>query len=214
MEEQRIILADDHEMFRQGLRGLIEKDKTFRVVAEARDGHHLLEIMLAQECEVVITDLSMPNLDGMSVIRRIHDQYPQVKILVLTMQKDHEHFKLAMAQGASGFILKEDAFEQLLLAIKIVLMGKQYVSSSVSTILTDRYIRSIDDAQAPSLDLVTRREKQILTLIAKGLANKNIAQKLQLSVRTVETHRANLTNKLGIKSTAGLVKYAISKGLI
>jgi two-component system nitrate/nitrite response regulator NarL len=213
MPRCRIVLADDHEMFREGLSQLIGKESDFKIVGQAKDGEKLLEIIKSTPCDVAVVDLSMPGMDGMAAIKEIHQKYSKVKILVLTMQKDHEHFKHAMHYGASGYLLKDDTFDQLVLAIKQILRGKQYISSSVAKIYTERFIRSMDDVEAPSMDILTKREAQILGLIANGSSNKMVASKLKLSIRTVETHRSNLTNKLGIKTTAGLVKYAIAKGL-
>jgi len=153
-------------------------------------------------------------MDGLAAIKAIRKKYPKIKILILTMLKDHEHFKHAMANGASGYLLKDDAFDRLSMAIKLIMKGKQYVSPSVSAMETDRFLRSLDEADTPSSDILTKRESQVLKCVAGGLANKNIASKLKISIRTVEAHRTNLTNKLGIKTTAGLVKFAISKGLV
>ena len=214
MKKYTLILADDHRIFREGLKELIKRDKNFTIVAEAKDGKELLDVLKRKQCDVVVTDLSMPNIDGITAIKSIRKKYPKIKILVLTMLKDHEHFKHAMVYGASGYLLKDDAFDQFISALKTILRGKQFVSQSVTTLLADRYIRSLDETETPSLDILTKREQQILTLIAQGLANKNIAVKLQISTRTIETHRANLSNKLGIKNVAGLVKYAISKNLL
>ncbi len=209
----KIILADDHQILRAGLKDLIEKDKAFKVVSQAKDGDELLSLMDSVRCDLVIMDLSMPNRDGMQTIQEVRERFPKVKVLVLTMQKDQEHFKRAMAYGASGYVLKEDAYDQLMMAVKMILSGKKFVSPTISNLLTDYYVRSLDEAESSSLDILTQREQQILKFIAGGAANKNIASRLKLSVRTVETHRANLSHKLGIKNTAGLVKYAISKGL-
>lgn len=209
----RIILADDHQILRAGLKDLIEKDKAFKVVGQAKDGDELLSLMHSVKCDLVIMDLSMPGCDGMQAIQEVRVKFPKVKVLVLTMQKDQEHFKHAMAHGASGYVLKEDAYDQLLMAVKMVLRGKKFVSPTISRLLTDYYVRSLDEAESSSLDILTKREQQILQFIGNGMANKNIASKLKLSIRTVETHRANLSHKLGIKNTAGLVKYALSKGL-
>lgn len=213
MSDCRIVLADDHEILREGLRSLIAKEKGFRVVGEAADGSQLLDVLKKTKCEVVILDLSMPNMDGMTAIAKVKEFYPSVKILVLTMLKDHEHFRHAMASGALGYLIKDEAFDQLIIAIKSVLKHKPFVSPSVASLLTDRYVRSIEEVDTPSPGILTRREIQILQLIVSGDPNKNIAAKLGVSIRTVETHRANLTNKLGIKTTAGLVKFAMSKGL-
>lgn len=214
MTRNRIILVDDHTIFRTGLRSLVEKEPTLKVVGEARDGQELLDKLETIRCDLVVLDLSMPHMDGIAAIKEIRQKFPQVKILVLTMQKDKEHFQCALAGGATGYLLKDDAYEELMTAIKLVLKGKQFVSPTVSSLMTDRFIRSFEDTETPSLEILTRREQQILKLVAHGLANKNIAAKLKISVRTVEAHRAHLTDKLGIKSTAGLVKLAISKGLI
>ena len=213
MARYRIILADDHEMLRQGLKGLLDQDPQFSVVAQAQDGEDLLEKLKKNKCEVAVLDLSMPNMDGIQALKVIKEKYPKVKVLVLTMQKDHEHFKHAISAGASGYLLKDEAFDQLSMAIRMIMRGKEFVSSSVAKLLTDRYIRSLDDNESPSLEILTKREMQILKCIVNGYANKKIAAKLNLSIRTIEAHRLNLTNKLGIKNTAGLVKFAISKGL-
>ena len=214
MSKFKIVLADDHEIFREGLRSLVDKDQALEIVGEAQDGEELLTQLKKVKCDVVVTDLSMPNMDGIAAIKTIRKKYPKIKIIVLTMLKDHEHFKHAMANGASGYLLKDDAFDQLSMAIKLIMKGKQYVSSSVSALETDRFLRSLDESEAPSSGILTKRERQVLELVAGGLANKNIASKLKISIRTVEAHRTNLTNKLGIKTTAGLVKFAISKGLV
>jgi two-component system response regulator NreC len=130
------------------------------------------------------------------------------------MQKDHEHFKHAMAAGACGYLLKDSAFDQLVLAIKVVMKGKNFISPAISNLIAEQYVRSMDQGgDDPSLEILTAREKQILTCIADGKANKNIATQLKISIRTVETHRSRLIQKLGLKTTASLVKYAISKGL-
>lgn len=209
----RIILTDDHEIFRAGLKSLIEKDSRFKVVAEARDGEDLLNKLKIIKCHLVILDLTMPRMDGIATLEAVTRKFPKLKILVLTMQKDPEHFKHAMGLGASGYLLKDDAYEQLSMGVSMIMKGKEFVSPSISALVTDRYIRSLDDVETPSLKILTKREQQILKLVAGGLPNKNIAARLKLSVRTVEAHRAHLTDKLGIKNTAGLVKYAISKGL-
>lgn len=213
MSKYRIILADDHELFREGLKSLISKEEDFEVVAQAGNGEILLDQLKKHPCDLVILDLSMPQMDGMAALKHITKKHKKIKVLVLTMLNDHEHFKHAILNGACGYLLKDDAYEQLILALKYVSKGKQYVSSSVATIITERVIRSMDEAAQPSLDILTKREKEILKHISNGLPNKQVASKLNISVRTVETHRANLNAKLGIKTTAGLVKFAIAKGL-
>ncbi len=210
----RIILADDHEMFRQGLKSLLEKESDFKVVAQAKDGEELLEKLAVTRADCVVVDLSMPNMDGLTTLKEIRHKFPQIKCLVLTMQKDAEHFKHAMASGAKGYILKDSAFDQLAMAIKVIMRGKNFISSAISTLIAEQYVRSTQEGNEPSLEILTNREKEILSLIAKGAANKNIASTLKISIRTVETHRSRLIHKLGIKTAAGLVKYAMSKGMV
>lgn len=210
----KIILADDHEMFRQGLKALLERDAKFKVVAQANHGEELLEKVKQYKPDLIIVDLSMPVLGGMQAIKEIRVKNAKTPILVLTMQKDHEHLKHAIKNGANGYLLKEEAFDQLVLAVKILLKGKNYYSPVVSTFMAESYVRSQDQAETSSIEILTKREQEILKFVAAGMANKNIASQLNLSVRTIETHRANLTKKLGLKNTAALVKYAMNHGLV
>lgn len=213
MVKSKIIIADDHTFVRVGLKELINRDADFTVVSEAKDGQELLNILNIRKCDVIVMDISMPKMDGVTAIKEIQLKYPTLKILVLSMLKDYPHFHEVMAHGASGYMVKDDAAEQLVHALKMIVKGKKFVSPSVSTMLVDWQLRSIDEA-VPSMEILTKREQQIFSLIAKGMSNKVIALKLKLSVRTVEHHRANLTDKLGIKDTASLVKYALAKGII
>src|SRR5450631_4188713 len=214
MANVRIILADDHEMLRAGLKGLLDREPDFKVVAQAQDGEQLLEKLADVKADCVVMDLSMPNLDGLATLKEIKKKFPKIKCLVLTMQKDQEHFKSAMANGALGYILKDNAFELLVMAIKMLMKGKSYISPAISELITEQYVRSIKDGDMPSLEILTAREKEILKLVAQGLANKNIATRLKISIRTAETHRSRLIHKLGLKTTAALVKYALAKGLV
>jgi two-component system, NarL family, response regulator NreC len=211
----RVILADDHEMFRAGLKGLLDKNPDFKVVGQAEDGEDLLEKLAAVRTDCVVIDLSMPKMDGLATLKEIRKKFPKIKSLVLTMQKDEEHFKHAMAAGAMGYLLKDSAFDQLVMAIKVIMKGKNFISPAISNMIAEQYVRSsVEQTDVPSLEILTGREKEILRLVAQGQANKNIASKLKISIRTVETHRSRLIHKLGIKTAAGLVKYAIAKGLI
>ncbi|MBF0503569.1 MAG: response regulator transcription factor [Candidatus Omnitrophica bacterium] len=210
----RIILADDHEILRAGLKGLLDREPDFKVVAQARDGEDLLEKLASVKADCVVMDLSMPNLDGLATLKEIRKDFPHIKCLVLTMQKDQEHFKRAMAFGASGYVLKDNAFDLLVMAIKMVMKNKTFVSPAISELITEQYVRSVKEGDVPSLEILTVREKEILKLVAQGNANKNIATRLKISIRTVETHRNRLIHKLGFKTTAALVKYALAKGLV
>ena len=213
-KKTKVFLTDDHAILRAGLKSLVDREPTMKVVGEASDGEELMEKLERTACDVVVLDISMPNMDGLAALQRIRKEYPKVKILVLTMQKDTDHFKKAMDLKASGYLLKDDAFEQLSLAIRLIVKGKTFVSPSMSSLVTQRYLRQEGDDDSGSVGVLTAREKQILQLIASGLPNKTIAARLKLSVRTVETHRSHLSNKLGLRNTAQLVKFAMAKGMI
>lgn len=213
MVKSKVIIADDHTFVRVGLKELINKDADLIVVGEAKNGQELLDLLAHKKCDVIITDISMPEMDGVAALKELAEKVTGPKILILSMLKDYPHFKECMARGASGYLVKDDAPEQLIFAIKTVLRGKKYVSPLVTTMLADREIRSLDEG-VPSLEILTKREQQILVMVAKSLPNKAIASKLKISSRTVEHHRSNLTDKLGIKDMPSLIKYAMGKGLI
>lgn len=201
----KIILADDHEMLRAGLKGLLEKEPDFKVVAQAKDGEDLLEKLPSAKADCLVIDLSMPNMDGLATLKEIRKRFPKIKSLVLTMQKDTEHFKHAMAAGACGYILKDSAIDHLVMAIKMIMKGKNFISPAISNLIAEQYVRSMDqEGDIPSLEILTSREKEILRRIAEGKANKNIAAGLKISIRTVETHRSHLIQKLGLKTQPAL----------
>lgn len=214
MNHCRIVVADDHSIVREGLKGLIHQEPQLKVVGEAKNGKELLALLNALKCDLVVMDIAMPEMDGLSALKEIKRSYPGLKILIFSMLKDYEHFEHARAHGALGYLAKDDAGEELVKAIKTVLQGKNYVSPSVTTLLAGRQLRSIENGKSPSLEILTKRERQVLELIAKGMANKNIAAALKISIHTVENHRAHLSDKLGLKNTAALVKYAMAKGLV
>lgn len=211
MNSYRIVLADDHVLFRQGLKGILEGTADFEIVGEASDGLELLALLDQVEPDLAILDISMPNLRGIEAIPLIKKVNPDVKILVVTMHKDKEYLYQAISEGADGYFLKKDAGTELFSAIEKIREGKVYVSPSLSEDLTD-YWENI--RQRTKKSVLTSREKEVLGLIAKGKANKEIANIFYISVHTVERHRANLMEKLNLKNTADLVKYAIAKGYV
>jgi DNA-binding NarL/FixJ family response regulator len=214
MKACRIILADDHSIFREGLKSLLQKDPQLHVVGEARNGKELLTLLKTTPCELAIVDIAMPEMDGLTALKEIHRLYPKVWVLILSMLNDFAHFGQAKTLGASGYLAKDDAGDELLRAVARIQEGKSYASPSVTTLLAERQIHAFDSGKSPSLEVLTRREKQILGLIAGGNTNKIIAVDLQISIHTVENHRAHLSEKLGLKNTAALVKFAMEKGLI
>ncbi len=214
MAVYQIFLADDHQMFRTGLRTLIERQEEFRVVDEASDGDDLLKKLPGSKCDVVLLDLSMPKLGGMDALPLILKRYPKVRVLVLTMQKDAHYCQKAMDRGAAGYLLKDDAFEQLVKAMKAVIANERFVSPSILHLARDEgdSVAKASRKKAAAA-VLSGREQEVLRLVAAGLANKNIAKKLNISIRTVEVHRSNLIRKLNIKTTAGLVRYAMEHSL-
>lgn len=193
-----IILADDHVLVRHGLRRIIEGVPDLQVVGEASDGLELLALLDKVSPHLVILDMSMPNLRGIEAVREIKMKYPDVKILVLTMHK--EYLQQALASGANGYLLKEDADRELFSAIENIRQGRLALSPRLTG--------------EPSSEPLSIREKEVLKLIAEGKSNKEMANILFISIRTVESHRAHIMAKLKVNSSADLVKYAIQKGYL
>jgi DNA-binding NarL/FixJ family response regulator len=209
----RIVLADDHLMFREGIKSILEKGRDLKVVGEVADGLELLELLKKCSPDIVILDICMPNLRGVEATREIKTSYPDLKVLILSMHKEKEYFYHAISAGAEGYLLKEDAYTELFEAIDKIRQGDRYVSPLLSGELAydlgQAYRKR--EFRVPSKPLTTR-EGEVLKLVAEGKSNKEIAELLYISVRTVEHHRANIMSKLGISETAGLVKYAIREG--
>ncbi len=213
MNSYRIVLVDDHVMFRQGIKHILEDTTDLEVVGEVDDGLQLLECLKTIPTDMVILDISMPNLRGIEVTREIKIMLPDVKILILTMHKNKEYVYHAIASGAEGYLLKEDADTELFAAIDTIRQGGHYISPLLSGELAHEFIQAHHKGYtALQSNPLTIREREVLKLIAEGLPNKEIADVLCISVRTVEHHRTNIMKKLNIKHTANLVKYAIQEG--
>ncbi len=208
MSSYNVVLADDHAMFREGIRKIIERIKGVQVSGEVNDGLELLDFLKQSSPDLVILDISMPNLRGLEAIREIKKHYPQVKVLILTMYRKKEFIRQAIMDGADGFLLKEDPGGVLIKAVQALQKGEKYLSS----LLTDTLI-SLTQVEDKS-DLLTMREREVLTLLAEGKRLQEIAEALFISVHTVRRHKANIMEKLNFKSMADLVKYAISKDYI
>jgi len=213
MGTYRIVVADDHALFRQGLKGILRGAADLEVVGEADDGLELLKLLNVNKLDphLVILDISMPNLRGIEAIREIKTIHPKVKILIVTMHKDKEYLFQSLAAGADGYFLKKDADVELFAAVEKIRNGKNYVSPHLSEELADDWEQIRVGFAKPPL---TKREREVLKLIAEGKSNKEIADLLFVSVHTVERHRANMMEKLNLKKIADLVKYAIQKGYI
>lgn len=204
MEGYRIVLADDHALFRQGVKKIIDGVADLEVTGEAGDGLELLSLLQRAVPHMVVLDISMPRLRGIAVVREVKKHHPEVKVLVLTMYREYLH--QALSAGAEGYLLKEDADRELFCAIDRIRHGKSYISPRLREELADDgYL---------VLEPLSSRETEVLNLIAGGKSNKEIADILSISVRTVEAHRATILSKLNLRNTADLVRYAIEKGFV
>jgi DNA-binding NarL/FixJ family response regulator len=203
-----IVLADDHVMFREGIRKIIERvDKTV-ITGEVNDGLELLELLKNSSPDLVILDISMPNLRGLEAIREIKKNHPQVQILVLTMHRKKEFIRQALADGADGFLLKEDPSGELIRAVEAMKSGEKYLSQLISNDLIKLTM------EPDETNILTNREREVLILLSEGKKTHEIAAALFISVNTVRRHRYNLMEKLNINNLADLVKYAISQNYI
>jgi DNA-binding NarL/FixJ family response regulator len=211
MGTYRIVLADDHALFLQGLKQVLQEVGDLEVIGEAADGRELLDLLNKITPDMVILDISMPNLRGIEAIKEIKTVHPKAKILMLTMHSDKEYLYQAIASGADGYFLKKDAHTELFSAIEKIRRGKVYVSPSLSGDMAADWEQIRRGFRKP---ILTPREIEILKLIAEGKSNKMIGDQLFISTHTVERHRANIMEKLNFKKTADLVKYAIQKGYI
>lgn len=208
MAAYNVVLADDHAMFREGIKEVLQKMEDVLVSGEAKDGLELLELLKASCPDLVILDITMPNLRGLEAIGIIKKTYPQVKVLVLTMHKKKEFIRQAIRDGADGFLLKEDAGSELLLAINTIRKGGMHLSPLLKGALLSLA------TEKDHTEILTIREREILKLLAEGKKTNEIAEVLYISPFTVRRHRANIMGKLHIKTLADLIKYAISQSYV
>ncbi len=210
----RLVLADDHEIVRAGLRMLLNTQPDIEIVAEASSGAEAIELAQAYQPDVILMDVAMPDMDGMEASRAIKAHCPSVAVLALTIHEEEDYFFRMLDAGASGYIPKRAAPDVLLQAIRTVHSGEVFLHSSVATVLVKDYLQRGGLATEADLSGLTEREREVLTLIAGGLTNKQIGEQLGISPKTVARHRDNITNKLNLSSRAELTRYAIQKGLI
>jgi DNA-binding NarL/FixJ family response regulator len=211
-EPVRILLADDHTLVRAGVRRVLEAEPGMMVVGEVADGAAALEALGAGAVDVLVLDLTMPGVDGFEVLQRARAERPGLKVLVLTMHADAEYVARAVQDGADGYLLKDSAVQDLVAAIHAVRAGRAYYSPPVQRELSE--LLRAHAAPPRPMDTLTEREREVLRLVVKGLSTKEIASQLDISTRTVETHRANLMRKLNIKSVALLTQFAIRERLV
>jgi two-component system response regulator NreC len=211
----RILLADDHNVIRRGLRLLLESQPDFRVVAEAADGRQAVELVEREQPDVAVLDIAMPTLNGLEAAQRISSKFPQTAIVILSMHSDETYVLRALKAGARGYLLKDSAEGDLISAIKAVHDGKAFFSPEISRMLAEDYVRQMNKRGVDdSYELLTNREREVLQLLAEGKSNKEVAALLNLSPYTVETHRANIQEKLNLHSWPELILYAVRKGVI
>ena len=210
----KVLLADDHTILRDGIRSLIEDEPDMEVVGEAEDGITVVKLADSLKPDVILMDLAMPLLNGLEATRQIRKNQPGAKILILTMHENEEYIRQVLAAGAMGYILKDAAARELLGAIRSVHKGEVVLSPAITRLIVTDYLRWGDlSAHEPS-DGLTDRERQILQLIAEGYTNKQIADILSISIKTVQAHRLNLMKKLDLHDRGELIKYAIQKKII
>jgi len=211
MEPYKIILADDHILFRQLIKQSINEIPGIQILGEANDGIELLELLKKVKADLVVLDITMPNLQGIEAAKEIKKSYPAIKILILTMHKSKEHLHSALAAGVDGYLLKEDAYEDFVKAIRDIQKGKTYLSGLVVGKIQD-FIVSVKNCEEFPTKSLTTREIVILKLLAEGKSSKEMADLLFISIPTVNRHRFNIRQKLEINNNADLIKYAIEKG--
>ncbi len=208
--EIRIVIADDHPIFRRGLRNLIESDPKLKIVGEAEDGESALEHIRTFRPQVAVLDVAMPARDGFEVIRAVREEGLATAVIFLTMHQDERFFNAALDRGAKGYVLKDSAVNDILASIKAVAAGQNFISPALSTYLLNRNARSAFlVAQKPSLNTLTDSERRVLQLIAANKTSREIAGELHVSIRTVEKHRANICQKLELRGSHALLNFAL-----
>jgi len=209
----RVLLVDDHELMRQGLRSILESEQDVEVVGEAVSGRDAVALARALQPDVVVMDVAMKDLNGIEATRQIRAECPRVQVVALSSYSDRRYVAAILEAGACGYVLKADAYDDLRRAIHAARRGKSYLSPDVAAAVIDASLKSPRPAAASALELIGPREREVLQLLAEGLSSPEIARRLHVATSTVDTHRRNIMNKLGLHSVAELTKFAIREGL-
>jgi DNA-binding NarL/FixJ family response regulator len=214
-QKKRIVIAEDHKILREGLRALLSGERDLEVIGEAEDGLEAIRCVETLRPDLVLMDLSMPKMNGISAIKEISRRFPEIKMLVLTVHASEDYLMETLQSGAHGYCLKDASHAELMGAIQTVLSGRPYLSPAVSEKVLAGYLGEKRPVKAESSwGMITAREKEVLKLVGEGYRNKEIADYLYISVKTVEKHRSNLMRKLGVHTASALTAYAIEKGLV
>jgi len=212
-KKHRIVIAEDHTMLREGLLTILNLHDDFVVVGEAKDGLEAIRTVGEWSPDLILMDLSMPKMSGLDAIEEIKKRYPETKVLALTIHEDEEYVLAALQAGADGYLLKDASHTELATAIRTVLSGKPYLCPGISSKVIEGYLEGRRNVKS-AWDILTQREREILTLIVEGYRNKEIANSLYISPKTVEKHRSNLMRKLDLHNTSALISFAIKRGLV
>jgi DNA-binding NarL/FixJ family response regulator len=212
--KKKVVIAEDHQLFREGLKAILALRDDLEMVGEAQDGQEAIRFVKQTSPDLLLLDLSMPRLSGISAMKEIKSQFPGVKILALTIHESERYVLDAFEAGADGYCVKDASRQELIAAINSVLEGRRYISPSILDSVTEGYLRGRKRLKTrSSWDSITQREREVLMLVAQGYMNKDIGEKLDISVKTVEKHRANIMNKLDLHNASALTAYAIERGL-
>ena len=209
----RILLADDHQIMREGLKALLEKHSSMEVIAEAENGIQTLEIARREKPDVIIMDIAMPDINGIEATRQLKSEMKDIKIVALSMHSDRRFATETLKAGASAYVLKQSAFEDLEKAIKTVMVNRTFLSADILETVVGDYVSQLTKSEYEAYRQLSNRERQVLQLLAEGNSTKEIAYKLHVSVKTIESHRQNIMTKLSIHNLAGLTKFAVREGL-
>ncbi len=209
-----ILLADDHHIVRQGLRALLESDPHFRLVGEAGDGIEAVRMTERLKPDVLITDVMMPGLNGLEVTRQVTKSVPRTRVIILSMYTNDAYVLEALKNGASGYVLKDSQASDLIQAVREVAAGRRYLSPPLSERTLDLYAKKIEDVREDPYEMLTTREREVLQMVAEGRTSAEIAERLFISPRTAEGHRANVMRKLGLQNQAELIRFALKRGIL
>ena len=209
----KVIVADDHQLFREGLKNLLETDETIEVIAQSENGNAAIEMAQRLNPDVLLTDIAMPDMNGIEATRLLKEKLPEIKVIAVSMHSDKQYVKGMLEAGADAYLLKNSTHRQLIDAVHSVFNGKKFLSEDITELVINGYLDAAN-TKDDSYNQLSDREKEIFMLLAEGVSTREIGEKLFISVKTVGTHKQNILDKLNLKNNSDVVKYALKKGLI